>query len=115
MEQGNAGSRVFRVIHSCGELRPWTNGRCRLRLCSGCRSKVEDGVQFCDECCAERAAVVAVDDGIRSHSSTGRGVYDAVLDGLRKGTRWQRGRAMTAKRCPLCARCWLPITEIIDH
>jgi len=41
--------------------------------------------------------------------------YTAELDALRKGTRWQRVRDIAIKRCPLCARCQLALSEIVDH
>jgi 5-methylcytosine-specific restriction endonuclease McrA len=37
------------------------------------------------------------------------------LDALRKGTRWQRVRAQVIRSCPLCARCELRVSEIVDH
>jgi len=83
-----------------------------MRLCSGagCGRKVADDVRYCDECKAERGEAAQPDDA-RTHSTA----YDAVLDGLRKGTRWQRVRDIAIKRCPLCARCQLAVSEIVDH
>ncbi len=49
--------------------------------------------------------------GIKDHTSG----YDAVLDSLRKGTRWQRIRVQVVKRDPICRRCDLSLTEIVDH
>lgn len=82
-----------------------------MRLCSGagCGRKVADDVRYCDECKAERLASMPTDE--RTHT-TG---YDAVLDKLRKGTRWQRIRNIAIKRCLLCARCGLAVSEIVDH
>jgi len=82
-----------------------------MRLCSGagCGRKVADDVRYCDECKAERGETVKTDD-IKNHT-TG---YDAELDALRKGTRWQRIRDIAIKRCPLCARCQLAVSEIVD-
>jgi 5-methylcytosine-specific restriction endonuclease McrA len=81
-----------------------------MRLCSGagCGRAVKDDVKLCDECKAERGVS---SDSAKQHT-TG---YDAILDGLRKGTRWQRVRDIAIKRCPLCARCGLTISEIVDH
>ncbi len=88
-------------------------GRKSLRLCSGagCGRKVADDVRFCDECKAERGEALKPRDDTKNHT-TG---YDAVLDGLRKGTRWQRIRDIAIRRCPLCARCELAVSEIVDH
>jgi 5-methylcytosine-specific restriction endonuclease McrA len=83
-----------------------------MRVCSGagCLRAVPDDARYCAECRAERSDA-AKTDGIKNHSTA----YDAVLDGLRKGTRWQRVRALIVNRCPLCARCELSATAIIDH
>ena len=81
-----------------------------MRICSGpgCLRAVRDAVRFCDEC---QPVIVTTPCDERYHT-TG---YDAVLDALRKGTRWQRIRDIAIKRCPLCARCELSISEIVDH
>lgn len=50
-------------------------------------------------------------DDIRSHTSG----YTEELDALRKGARWQRIRARVIRAQPLCARCGLSISEIVDH
>jgi 5-methylcytosine-specific restriction endonuclease McrA len=83
-----------------------------MRVCSGagCLRAVPDDARYCAECRAERGEA-AKTDGIKDHSTA----YDAVLDGLRKGTRWQRVRGIAIKRCPLCARCELSVSEIVDH
>jgi 5-methylcytosine-specific restriction endonuclease McrA len=65
-------------------------------------------VRFCEECEAERAPQPTED---RTHSTS----YDAKLDELRKGAKWQRVRNIAIKRCPLCARCKLAVSEIVDH
>ena|ERR1700733_9945426 len=80
-----------------------------MRICSGagCLRAVPEDVRFCDECKPARAA--PTDE--RSHSTA----YDEVLDGLRKGTRWQRVRDIAIKRCPICARCDRAVSEIVDH
>ena len=82
-----------------------------MRLCSGagCGRKVADDVRFCDECRAERKA--GQPDDAKVHTTA----YTAELDALRKGTRWQRVRDSAIKRCPLCARCQLALSEIVDH
>jgi 5-methylcytosine-specific restriction endonuclease McrA len=86
-----------------------------MRVCSGpgCLRAVRDAVRFCDDC---KPARVTVDDdnalsGIKDHTSG----YDAVLDSLRKGTRWQRLRIQVVKRDPICRRCDLSLTAIVDH
>lgn len=80
-----------------------------MRVCSGpgCLRKVADDVRFCDEC---RPARPAANPG-RVHTSG----YDAELDRLRKSPRWQRTRAVVAKRDPICKRCDRALTEIVDH
>ncbi len=81
-----------------------------MRVCSGpgCLRSVPDDVRFCDECKPQSATS---SDDIRSHTSG----YTEELDALRKGTRWQRIRARVIKSGPLCARCQLRISEIVDH
>lgn len=83
-----------------------------MRVCSGagCLRAVADDARYCAECQAERGEA-AKTDGIKNHSTA----YDAVLDGLRKSTRWQRVRDIAIKRCPLCARCELSVSAIVDH
>jgi 5-methylcytosine-specific restriction endonuclease McrA len=80
-----------------------------MRICSGpgCLRAVQDNVTFCDECKPARAST----DEIRNHTSG----YDAELDRLRKGPRWQRIRKAVVLRDPLCQRCQLRITDEIDH
>jgi 5-methylcytosine-specific restriction endonuclease McrA len=76
-----------------------------MRICSGagCLRAVKDEMRFCDEC----APVVVVDDA-RNHTSG----YDAELDGLRN---CRRLRIQIIHRDPLCSRCQLSISEIVDH
>jgi 5-methylcytosine-specific restriction endonuclease McrA len=68
---------------------------------------VPDAVRFCDECKPSRAD----GDGIKTHT-TG---YDETQDALRKSGRWQRLRARVIREQPLCARCQLRLSEIVDH
>jgi hypothetical protein len=79
-----------------------------MRICSGagCLRAVKDEIRFCDECKPD----VVVDE-TRNHTSG----YDAELDGLRNCTRWRRLRIQIIHRDPLCARCQLSISEIVDH
>ena len=80
-----------------------------MRICSGagCLRAVQDSVRYCDECKPSRKAA----DEIREHTSG----YDAELDRLRKGPKWQRVRREVVLRDPLCRRCELHITEEVDH
>ncbi len=86
-----------------------------MRLCSGagCGRRVGDTVRFCDECLAERGTPNA-EEG-KQHVAVGVGQYDAALDKLRKGTRWQKVRLIVINRDPICKRCDLRLTEIVDH
>ena len=81
-----------------------------MRVCSGpgCLRSVPDGVRFCDDCKPQGAPS---SDVICSHTSG----YTEELDALRKGARWQRIRARVIRAQPLCARCGLSISEIVDH
>lgn len=80
-----------------------------MRVCSGagCLRAVKDDVRFCDDC----KPAPTGNDTIREHSTA----YDAVLDKLRTGSRWQRLRKLIVQRQPMCARCDLHYTEIVDH
>lgn len=82
-----------------------------MRVCSGqgCLRAVADDVRFCDDCKPVRTE----SDGLREHNRTD--AYNEELDSLRKGTRWQRLRTRIVREQPLCARCELRITEIVDH
>src|SRR6266849_4784496 len=83
-----------------------------MRVCSGagCLRAVPDDARFCGECRTERGVAVKT-DSIKDHSTA----YDAVLDGLRKGTRWQSIRRTVMQRDPICKRCGLAPSEICDH
>ena len=81
-----------------------------MRLCSGpgCLRAVADTVRFCHEC----KPVQAVEsDGIKDHTSG----YDAELDKLHMSSRWIRLRKTVIQRDPICKRCDLRISEIVDH
>ena len=84
-----------------------------MRLCSGCQSKVPDNVRFCDDCRAERRQTTTED--IRSHEAHREDAYDAELDHLRKGTRWQSIRRTVLSIKPVCGRCNTALAEIADH
>jgi 5-methylcytosine-specific restriction endonuclease McrA len=81
-----------------------------MRVCSGagCLRAVPDDVRLCDECAPP---IAPASDGIAQHTSA----YTAELDALRKGTRWQHLRGRVIREQPLCARCDLSISEIVDH
>ncbi len=76
-----------------------------MRLCSGpgCGRAIPEDSRYCDACKAERG--IAVDNSKQMTPAAASGVYDATLDHLRKGTRWQRLRAVVVKLFPFCARC----------
>lgn len=78
-----------------------------MRLCSGCQTKVEDNVRYCDECQPQTPST----DEIHTHTTA----YDELLDKLRKGTRWQRLRLYVVRQEPFCRRCGEAVTEIVDH
>ena len=86
-----------------------------MRLCSGpgCGRAIPEDSRYCDACKAERG--IAVDNSKQMTPAAASGVYDATLDHLRKGTRWQRLRAVVVKLFPFCARCGVAVTAIIDH
>jgi 5-methylcytosine-specific restriction endonuclease McrA len=80
-----------------------------VRVCSGagCLRAVQDDVSLCDECRPQRSTT----DEIRVHTLTDRERYAAQYS----SPRWQRLRVRVVKEQPLCARCQLHITEIVDH
>lgn len=80
-----------------------------MRLCGGgCRSAIPDDAKWCAECAAERGKST---DSVRQHT-TG---YTPELDKLRKSPLWQRTRIVIVRRDPLCVRCGIAVTEIVDH
>jgi len=80
-----------------------------MKLCGrGCARAIPDDAKCCDECKAERG--IAPDAG-KVHT-TG---YDAELDKLRKSPLWQRTRIVIVRRDPMCMRCGVTVTEIVDH
>jgi 5-methylcytosine-specific restriction endonuclease McrA len=82
-----------------------------MRLCSGagCGRAIPEDQRFCDQCKSERGQ--ATPDATKTHT-TG---YDAVLDGLRKAARWHKVRDKAIQKCPMCARCSVAASEIVDH
>jgi 5-methylcytosine-specific restriction endonuclease McrA len=83
-----------------------------MRICSGagCLRAVQDSVRFCDEC---KPVTVTTDDGLRSHQRTD--AYDDQLNAIKKTARWQKLRGLVVRAQPICRRCDLSITEIVDH
>jgi 5-methylcytosine-specific restriction endonuclease McrA len=81
-----------------------------MRLCSGCQTKVEDTVRFCDVCTAERGTPVVSDD-IKQHTVSDRVRFAFLYI----GERWKRNvQPKAMKLYPLCARCGA-VTQLIDH
>ena len=80
-----------------------------MRLCSsaGCGRKIADDLRFCDEC----KPAGANGNGIRAHSSADR----EKLAHLYSGARWQRLARTVMQRDPLCTRCKLSVSELVDH
>jgi hypothetical protein len=91
-----------------------------MRLCSGCQSKVPDGVQLCDACRGERAAAraSAPSDGIKTHVPVGV-APSSFKDGIRmsgseraeedavqaayQSQRWRKGlRPLALQKTPFC-------------
>src|ERR1700731_608322 len=82
-----------------------------MKLCGkGCGSKIADHARCCATCAAERNATPQHADKGRQHNT-----YDTELDAQRKSGRWQRRRQEAIKRCPMCARCGVAHSEIVDH
>ena len=80
-----------------------------MKLCGkGCGSKIPDDARCCDSCKAERGIAP---DAVKVHT-TG---YTAELDKLRKSPLWQRIRIVIVRRDPMCVRCGIAVTEIVDH
>jgi 5-methylcytosine-specific restriction endonuclease McrA len=88
-----------------------------MRLCSGigCGRAIPEDTRFCAECISERGSKTPLVDATRQHNATNTGAYDAELDKLRTNSRWQRVRDIAIKRHPLCQRCDLRLSEIVDH
>jgi 5-methylcytosine-specific restriction endonuclease McrA len=61
---------------------------------------------------AERKQLTTTtDEGIHEHSQADAIRYHFLYAGLR----WQRVRDIALRRCPICARCDLVISAIVDH
>jgi hypothetical protein len=86
-----------------------------MRLCSGagCGRAVPDDARFCAECDTERRTLSG--DAGKQHVGAGNGTYDALIDRLNQGQRWHRVRKTALQRSPLCKRCELRVSEIVDH
>jgi 5-methylcytosine-specific restriction endonuclease McrA len=68
-------------------------------------------VRFCDTCKAER--VKPTDQDGKQHTKTTG--YTEDIDKQRKSARWQRTRERAIRKCPMCARCDIALSEIVDH
>ena len=80
-----------------------------MRMCSGCQTKVPENVRFCDACKAERKPV---DGPGRQHTFSDRERFAFLY----VGERWKRNvQPRAIKKYPLCARCFVAVTELIDH
>jgi 5-methylcytosine-specific restriction endonuclease McrA len=54
-----------------------------------------------------------VSDGIAQHRDGG--LYDAELDKQNQSGRWHRVRLSVLQKHPICQRCDLSLSEIVDH
>lgn len=80
-----------------------------MRVCSGagCLRAVADDVRYCDECLPQTN-----DDGaIREHTLADRVRYGFLY----QSQRWQRLRALVVRQQPMCCRCRVRLTAIVDH
>jgi 5-methylcytosine-specific restriction endonuclease McrA len=87
-----------------------------MRLCRACQSKMpEQQKGLCDACSGSKKPVVS--DGIRSNVAVRNdGAYDDRLDALRKDRRWrEQVQPRIVKRDPMCKRCDVAPTAIVDH
>jgi 5-methylcytosine-specific restriction endonuclease McrA len=81
-----------------------------MRMCSGCQTKVPETVRFCDACKRERKKTAG--DGGREHTVTDRERYAFLYSGVRWRTKVQ---PLALRRCRMCARCNVHLSEIVDH
>lgn len=80
-----------------------------MRLCSGCQTKVENDVRFCVACAAERKPVASTE---KEHTFSDRVRYAFLY----ASERWKRNvQPKAVKKYPMCARCDVAVTELIDH
>ena len=81
-----------------------------MRICSGagCLRVVADDVRYCDEC--KPQPVLSTDD-IRIHTLTDREKYHFLYS----SARWTKLRDLVVKSQPMCARCRLRLSVIVDH
>lgn len=83
-----------------------------MRMCggAGCGRAIPDDVRWCDECKAERTT--PADDGIKTNLVSDRVRYAHLYS----SRRWNdRIRPLAIKRHPICSRCDLSLSEIVDH
>jgi 5-methylcytosine-specific restriction endonuclease McrA len=87
-----------------------------MKLCGGCQTTLpNDWKGLCTACKADRYKPSS--DNIKSHTAVSfNGTYDAKLDALRKDRRWrEQVQPRIVKRDPMCKRCGVAVTAIIDH
>lgn len=85
-----------------------------MRLCSGagCGRAVPDDVRFCDACKAERDTDAHKTTGdIRVHTLTDRIKYAFLYS----SARWTKLRNIVIRSQPLCSRCRIRLSSIVDH
>jgi 5-methylcytosine-specific restriction endonuclease McrA len=84
-----------------------------MRLCggAGCQTAIPEDARYCPACTAERAPKQS-DDGIRSNSVSDRERYAFLY----KSERWKRQvQPKALKVCPMCSRCGIKVSELVDH
>jgi 5-methylcytosine-specific restriction endonuclease McrA len=81
-----------------------------MRLCSGagCGRKIPEDLRFCEEC---KPSVGGNGNGIRSHSTADR----EKLAHLYRSPRWRRIVQVIMRKFPLCVRCKLAASALVDH
>jgi 5-methylcytosine-specific restriction endonuclease McrA len=87
-----------------------------MKLCSGCQTKLPDNWKgLCTACKADRNKPVC--DDIKSNVAAHRvGVYGPELDKQNKSRKWiEYTRPRILKRDPMCKRCDVELSEIVDH
>lgn len=85
-----------------------------MRLCRGCQSKMDESIKgLCPACKAERGTERGTPvDTIRTHTLSDREKYAFLY----VGERWKRQvQPKAVKKYPMCARCDVAVTELIDH
>jgi hypothetical protein len=88
-----------------------------MRLCSGCQTKLPDDWKGMCTACKRTRYGTPVDDGIKSNVAVQRaGVYGPELDKQNKSRKWlEFTRPRILRRDPMCKRCEVAISQIVDH